>query len=78
MDEYDKKIISVLQGDGRASLTEIGKALGLSHVSVRKRLKKLCDETIKVTVGLNVEKLGFHMAIINAEVEGHDRLLELI
>ena len=78
MDKYDKSIISILQEDGRASLTDIGKALGLSHVSVRKRLKKLCDETIKVTVGFNIEKLGFHIAIINVEVEGHDRLLELI
>ena len=36
MDKYDKRIISILQEDGRASLTDIGKALGLSHVSVRK------------------------------------------
>ena len=78
MDEIDKKIISLLQEDGRISLIDIGKRLGLSHVSVRKRLMKLCDDLIKVAAGLDVEKLGFRIAIVNAEVEGHKRLAELL
>ncbi|MGQ9744175.1 MAG: Lrp/AsnC family transcriptional regulator [Candidatus Bathycorpusculaceae bacterium] len=77
LDENDKKIISILQDDGRTSFTDIGKKLGFSHVSVRKRLGKL-DNLIKVTAGLNAEKFCFRTAIVNAEVESHKRLLELI
>jgi len=39
MDETDKKLISLLQENGRTPLIKIGKSLGLSHVSIRKRLK---------------------------------------
>lgn len=74
----DKKIIAILQKDGRTSLTDIGKKLGLSHVSVRKRIKKLYKEGVKVTVGLDIGKLGFRIAIVNVEAEGHERLLDLI
>lgn len=78
IDETNKRLISILQDNGRASLTDIGKKLGLSHVSVRKRLKKLSENLVKVSAGLNAEKLGVHLAIVNAEVESHERLLELI
>jgi len=78
MDEIDKKIISFLQEDGRTSLSEIGQKLGLSHVSVRKRLKNLCESLVKVSAGLNAEQLGPHVAIVNAEVETPKRLRELV
>jgi DNA-binding Lrp family transcriptional regulator len=41
MDDINKKIISILQDDGRTSLSEIGKKVGFSHVAVRKRLENL-------------------------------------
>jgi DNA-binding Lrp family transcriptional regulator len=41
MDSIDKKIISILQEDGRASLSSIARQLGMSHVAVKKRLDKL-------------------------------------
>jgi len=78
MDDIDRRIISFLQEDGRTSLSEIGQKLGLSHVSVRKRLKNLCESLVNVSAGLNAEQLGFHIAIVNAEVETHERLRELI
>jgi len=78
MDEIDKEIVSILQEDGRTSLSEIGKKVGLSHVSVRKRLRSLCRNLVKVSAGLNAEQLGFRVAIINAEVESAERLRELI
>ena len=78
IDETDRKIISILQENGRVSLTAIGKKLGLSHVSIKKRIEKLCDNLVKVTAGLNTENLGFRIAIVNVEVEGHERLLKLI
>ncbi len=78
MDEFDKKIISILQDNGRASLSMIGKKLGISHVSVRKRLQRLCEGIVEISACLNAEKLGFRFAVVNAEVETHERLLELI
>ena len=78
IDKIDKRLVAMLQENGRVSLTTMGERLGLSHVSVRKRMKKLCDNLVKVTAGLNAEKLGFRIAVVNAEVEGHKRLLELI
>lgn len=78
MNEIDKKIIAILQEDGRTSLSEIGKKVGLSHVSVRKRLKNLCKNTVKVSAGLNAEHLRLRVAVVNAEVETPERLRELI
>ena len=77
MDEVDKKIISILQEDGRASLSSIGKELGMSHVAIIKRLKSLSERLVKVSAGLNAEYLGFRIAIVNAEVESSERLREL-
>ncbi|MCQ5363340.1 MAG: AsnC family transcriptional regulator [Candidatus Methanomethylicia archaeon] len=78
MDNLDKKIISILQEDGRASLSSIGREVGMSHVAVSKRLENLCEKLVKVSAGLNAKHLGFRMAIVNAEVETPERLRELI
>jgi len=78
MDKLDKKIISILQDNGRTSLSEIGKKTGISHVGVRKRLQNLCEKLVKVSAGLNAEELGFRLAIVNAEVETSKRLRELV
>lgn len=78
MDKLDKKIVSILQDDGRASLSKIGEKVGFSHVSARKRLKNLCENTVKVSAGLNAEELGLRVAIVNAEVESPERLRELM
>jgi len=78
MDDVDKKIISILQEDGRTSLSEIGEKVGFSHVGVRRRLKNLCENLVKVSAGLNAEQLGLHVAIVNAEVETPERLRQLV
>jgi DNA-binding Lrp family transcriptional regulator len=78
MDKVDKKIISILQEDGRASLSSIGKKLGMSHVAIKKRLENLHEKLIKVSAGLNAEYLGFRVAIVNAEVETPERLRQLV
>ncbi len=78
MDELDKKIVSILQEDGRTSLSAMSRELGLSHVAIGKRLEKLCENLVKVSAGLNAENLGFRIAIVNAEVETPQRLRELV
>jgi DNA-binding Lrp family transcriptional regulator len=78
MDEVDKKIISILQEEGRTPLSSIGKELGISHVAVMKRMERLCEKTVKVSAGLNAENLGFRVAIVNAEIETSERLREFV
>jgi len=41
MDEKDRKIISILQRNGKATLSEIAKEIGMSAMGVKKRLDKL-------------------------------------
>lgn len=44
MDLYDKKIISILQSQGRLPVTELAKRVGISKTPCQVRLKKLQEE----------------------------------
>ncbi len=44
IDGVDRAIIRLLQKDGRASNTEIGRELGLTETTIRKRVARLCGE----------------------------------
>lgn len=60
MDETDKKIIELLQQDGRISDVEIARKIGISHDTVKRRRKKLEDESyIKIQANINPHKLGY-------------------
>ena len=60
MDELDRKIIALLQLDGRASNAKIAREVGVSEGTVRRRLRKLLDEdVVRVVAVPNLEKLGF-------------------
>ncbi|RLG77110.1 MAG: hypothetical protein DRO14_02805 [Thermoprotei archaeon] len=70
LDEIDWKIITELQRDGRVSLVELGRKVGLKHPSVRARLSKLISSgLIKVQANINIKKLGYSLAVVNIEVE---------
>ena len=73
MDDIDKKLVSILQKNGRTSLSEIGKNLGMSHVAVSKRLDKLVQaELVKVTAGVNAEYLDAKILFMGLETEDMD------
>jgi len=60
MDELDRKIIALLQMDGRASNAKIARELGVSEGTVRRRLRTLVvDDVVKVIAVPNLEKLGY-------------------
>jgi len=60
MDELDRKIISLLQLDGRASNAKIAREVGVSEGTVRRRLRRLIQEdVVKVIAVPNLEKLGY-------------------
>ncbi len=60
MDELDRKIIALLQVDGRASNAKSAREVGVSEGTVRRRLRRLVqDDVIKVIAVPNLEKLGY-------------------
>ena len=44
LDGTDREIVRVLQRNGRTSNTEIGRALGLTETTIRKRIARLIDD----------------------------------
>jgi len=75
-DRKDRKLVELLQKDGRMPLTTLGKELGMSHVGIKKRLEKLSSKgMIRVSALIN-SKL-FVYAIILAEMEDYDSLKEV-
>ena len=59
MDELDRKIISLLERNGRASNARIARDVGVSEGTVRRRLKRLISEKIINVVALpDPRKLG--------------------
>lgn len=70
MDDIDKKLISILQDNGRTSLSKIGEHLGMSHVAVSKRLDKLVNaDLVKTTAGINSEQLDVKILFMGLETE---------
>ena len=60
MDETDKKIIELLQQDGRLEDVEIARKIGISHDTVKRRRNKLEDTGyIKIQANINPRKLGY-------------------
>lgn len=60
MDGTDKKIIELLQQDGRIEDVEIARRTGISHDTVKRRRKKLEEAGyIKIQANINPCKLGY-------------------
>ncbi len=72
LDEVSKAIIEQLQGDGRRSYAEIGKAVGLSEAAVRQRVQKLTDSGVMQVVAVTDPlQLGFYrQAMVGIRVSG--------
>lgn len=67
MDNYDLKILSLLQKDSRMSVKNIASKINLSAPTVKARIEKLEKEKIIMgyRVNVNLEKLGFsHLCFI--------------
>ncbi len=71
MDDIDRKVIACLREDGRASHAQLGRDLGLSEGTARRRLNKLLqDKIIRVTAVSDPERLGYHTsAFIGLQVD---------
>jgi len=67
MDEIDRKIIQILKLNGRATYSEIGKAVNLSEGAVRKRIKDLVSSGIikKFTLKLSLSEGAEAIALVS-------------
>jgi Lrp/AsnC family leucine-responsive transcriptional regulator len=66
MDAIDRKIIAVLQKNARASLQEVGQAVGLSTSPCWERIRKM-EQTGVIegyTVRLNARAVGWHDTVL--------------
>ena len=74
MDKLDRKILQVLQANARASLHEIGQAVGLSHSPCWNRIKKMEDSGVieGYTVRLKPQVEAHRIrALMSIAVEGN-------
>ena len=71
MDELDRKIIQILQDNGRASNARIARDVGVSEGTVRRRLKTLVEGgVIKVVALPDPEVLGYDTeALVGIQVD---------
>ena len=79
MDDVNRKIISILQRDGRATFKELGRVVGYTAMGVKKRFKRLLERgVVKVSAMLNVEALKLHAAIVMLEMESAEAMHKLL
>ncbi len=72
MDDKDFKIIKILQENSRTPYTEIGKKLGLTEATIRKRVSELERKGVikRYTIEVDPEKLGYrNVTILGLDVE---------
>ncbi len=77
LDEVDRRIISVLQGDGRCPYGTIAEQVGLSEAAVRRRVQRLREAGIMDIVAVTDPlQLGFSReALVGIRVQGDVRLV---
>nr|MCW2728836.1 AsnC family transcriptional regulator [Aeromicrobium sp.] len=75
LDETAKRIIELLQDDGRLSYSAIAKEVGLSEAAVRHRVQKLIDSGVMQVVAVTDPlQMGFaRQAMIGIKVNGNVR-----
>jgi len=71
IDKLDRKLIEELQKDGRESYMELGRKLGVTEGTVRKRIKNLVDRSmVKIVAVPNVGGLGYKLtSVIGMQVK---------
>ncbi len=78
LDAIDRKLVTMLQADGRTPHAELGKAVGLAVSSVNERVRKLVERGVITGIHAHVapEALGLELLAIvfvgwsNPDVEG--------
>lgn len=74
MDNFDQKLITELQKDGRTGYIDLAQKLGVSEGTIRRRLRRLLDrKLIRIVAEPNLSALGYgFMSIIGMQVKMSD------
>jgi len=79
LDEVDRRIISQLQMDGRATLKELAKNAGFTSMGVKKRFQRLIQQNaIKVTTLMNPFFFKLYPAVVLLEMESGEAMQKLL
>jgi DNA-binding Lrp family transcriptional regulator len=79
LDEVDRKIVSKLQSDGRATLQDLAKNIGFTSMGVKKRLEKLRGQNyIQVSALINPFSFKLFPAIVMLEMENAEAMQNLV
>ena len=72
LDDISKRIVELLQEDGRRPYAEIGREVGLSEAAARQRVQRMTEAgVIQIVAVTDPLQLGFHrMSMIGVRVEG--------
>jgi Lrp/AsnC family transcriptional regulator, regulator for asnA, asnC and gidA len=75
LDEADRRIIEMLQADGRRAYGSIAEEVGLSETAVRRRVQRLRDAgALQIVAVTDPLQLGFHReALLGVRVQGDVR-----
>ncbi len=76
LDRIDENILQVLQNDGRISITDLARQVGLSPTPCKIRVQKLMDERyiLGFKAELNAEKLGqSYIAFVEVKLQQTDQ-----
>lgn len=83
-DDFDWKIIELLQQNARLSYAQIGREVGLSPSAIAERVQRLEDEEIitKYTSVINHKKIGYslfaYITLSFKEFKDYNRFLEVV
>jgi Lrp/AsnC family transcriptional regulator for asnA, asnC and gidA len=72
LDDIDKALVELLQGDGRLPYTKLAAEVGLSEAAVRQRVQRLIESgVVQIVAVTDPLMLGFRrMAMIGLRIEG--------
>jgi len=79
MDNVDRKIISQLQLDGRATLEKLAEQVGFTSMGVKKRLQKLISQgAIQISASVNPFSFKLFPAMVLLEMESAEAMQNLL
>jgi len=79
LNEIDYEILEILRENARISISEISRRLGISRVTVRRRIRKLVDEDIIKKFTIALDRRFFEVGvpvIVGFKTSDTERLLE--
>lgn len=79
MDALDRQILEILQQDGKMSISELGRIIGLSTTATKERVKKLETEGYieRYTAVLSSEKMGYGLTAFITVPVGEIDIVEM-